>query len=210
MDRSSAGCVLPCRYVDHVNGPRPAVLQVAMRVSRSTEKVGRCSITQFSLSLVTAEHSAKRSITRVNRSQLNPTRLTRCRTHQNSPPCVSFFDPIQPTPTQPTVVGHRSISGITLSFLYHVFVISVIKPLGRSDMIRLVKNCTALLMLLSYFMTYFYASISTVVSAWSVITAHNLTPAKRDNNYSPHSPTCLLYTSPSPRDRQKSRMPSSA
>ena len=28
---------------------------------------------------------------------------------------------------------------------------------------------------------------------------------------SPHSPnTCLLYTSPSPRDRQKSRMPSSA
>ena len=27
-----------------------------------------------------------------------------------------------------------------------------------------------------------------------------------DNNYS----TCLLYTSPSPRDRQKSRMPSSA
>ena len=26
----------------------------------------------------------------------------------------------------------------------------------------------------------------------------------------PVSPTCLLYTSPSPRDRQKSRMPSSA
>ena len=25
-----------------------------------------------------------------------------------------------------------------------------------------------------------------------------------------HSPACLLYTSPSPRDRQKSRMPSSA
>ena len=26
----------------------------------------------------------------------------------------------------------------------------------------------------------------------------------------PHFPICLLYTSPSPRDRQKSRMPSSA
>ena len=26
----------------------------------------------------------------------------------------------------------------------------------------------------------------------------------------PFNPTCLLYTSPSPRDRQKSRMPSSA
>ena len=26
----------------------------------------------------------------------------------------------------------------------------------------------------------------------------------------PQSQTCLLYTSPSPRDRQKSRMPSSA
>ena len=25
-----------------------------------------------------------------------------------------------------------------------------------------------------------------------------------------HTPSCLLYTSPSPRDRQKSRMPSSA
>ena len=30
-----------------------------------------------------------------------------------------------------------------------------------------------------------------------------------DYNYSDNS-TCLLYTSPSPRDRQKSRMPSSA
>ena len=29
-------------------------------------------------------------------------------------------------------------------------------------------------------------------------------------NISPNSTTCLLYTSPSPRDRQKSRMPSSA
>ena len=32
------------------------------------------------------------------------------------------------------------------------------------------------------------------------------------DTYDPHQthPTCLLYTSPSPRDRQKSRMPSSA
>ena len=29
-------------------------------------------------------------------------------------------------------------------------------------------------------------------------------------NISPRDITCLLYTSPSPRDRQKSRMPSSA
>ena len=35
---------------------------------------------------------------------------------------------------------------------------------------------------------------------------------KRENNlkYSSDEITCLLYTSPSPRDRQKSRMPSSA
>ena len=36
----------------------------------------------------------------------------------------------------------------------------------------------------------------------------------KDNLVNPHTPntpnTCLLYTSPSPRDRQKSRMPSSA
>ena len=33
-----------------------------------------------------------------------------------------------------------------------------------------------------------------------------------DDNNQQHQthPTCLLYTSPSPRDRQKSRMPSSA
>ena len=30
------------------------------------------------------------------------------------------------------------------------------------------------------------------------------------NETNPHIQTCLLYTSPSPRDRQKSRMPSSA
>ena len=30
------------------------------------------------------------------------------------------------------------------------------------------------------------------------------------NAYALHTPACLLYTSPSPRDRQKSRMPSSA
>ena len=36
-----------------------------------------------------------------------------------------------------------------------------------------------------------------------------LVRAARDNPGQPDDP-CLLYTSPSPRDRQKSRMPSSA
>ena len=31
-----------------------------------------------------------------------------------------------------------------------------------------------------------------------------------NNNSGPNNRDCLLYTSPSPRDRQKSRMPSSA
>ena len=34
--------------------------------------------------------------------------------------------------------------------------------------------------------------------------------AKGDTHIDLHHTTCLLYTSPSPRDRQKSRMPSSA
>ena len=34
--------------------------------------------------------------------------------------------------------------------------------------------------------------------------------AKQNANNRGYSPICLLYTSPSPRDRQKSRMPSSA
>ena len=37
-----------------------------------------------------------------------------------------------------------------------------------------------------------------------------LSPKIKDNGSSASICTCLLYTSPSPRDRQKSRMPSSA
>ena len=171
MDRSSAGCVLPCRYVcrpayDHVNGPRSTVLQVAMR---STEKVGRCSTMQFSLSLVTVEHFAQRSITRVNHSQLNPTRLTRCRTRQNSPPRVSFFDPIQPKATQSTVVGINKASGYkrydTTSRKLHSIVDVIIL------FHDLLLHC------------HLYRCV------WSVITDHSLTPEKHDNNYSPHPPT---------------------
>ena len=33
---------------------------------------------------------------------------------------------------------------------------------------------------------------------------------KKPENFDPKTAVCLLYTSPSPRDRQKSRMPSSA
>ena len=43
------------------------------------------------------------------------------------------------------------------------------------------------------------------VSPSSFLTARSLEQIKNDIAYS-----CLLYTSPSPRDRQKSRMPSSA
>jgi len=44
--------------------------------------------------------------------------------------------------------------------------------------------------LVAYFMTYFYGPIFVL----SVTTAHNLTPEKRDNNYSPHplTPTSCL------------------
>ena len=37
----------------------------------------------------------------------------------------------------------------------------------------------------------------------------NITNADAKDQFNP-DPSCLLYTSPSPRDRQKSRMPSSA
>ena len=36
------------------------------------------------------------------------------------------------------------------------------------------------------------------------------TPANNDDTWINTNPGCLLYTSPSPRDRQKARMPSSA
>ena len=56
--------------------------------------------------------------------------------------------------------------------------------------------------------------------SWSdikdAITGHttDLLDRRKDDAFAPGHPyamsTCLLYTSPSPRDRQKSRMPSSA
>ena len=42
-----------------------------------------------------------------------------------------------------------------------------------------------------------------VVELEKLESAHNLTDKQKES-------PCLLYTSPSPRDRQKSRMPSSA
>ena len=45
-------------------------------------------------------------------------------------------------------------------------------------------------------------------SQWRIRTADSLGP--EDLRYTPPSMICLLYTSPSPRDRQRSRMPSSA
>ena len=42
------------------------------------------------------------------------------------------------------------------------------------------------------------------------ISDYELRQSKKDKNPSYTINTCLLYTSPSPRDRQKSRMPSSA
>ena len=49
---------------------------------------------------------------------------------------------------------------------------------------------------------------STFTTASNCASCHNGTNATGKNGI--HIPTCLLYTSPSPRDRQKSRMPSSA
>ena len=52
-------------------------------------------------------------------------------------------------------------------------------------------------------------------SMWKYRRSNNKNPAKFYDNHKLEIiwtivPTCLLYTSPSPRDRQKSRMPSSA
>ena len=56
-------------------------------------------------------------------------------------------------------------------------------------------------------------------NTWSEITGYNnfyefgtekTDPARNAFSLKPKPWTCLLYTSPSPRDRQKSRMPSSA
>ena len=46
--------------------------------------------------------------------------------------------------------------------------------------------------------------------ALQFLTANLLTDDEIDQDYHAQPWDCLLYTSPSPRDRQKSRMPSSA
>ena len=53
--------------------------------------------------------------------------------------------------------------------------------------------------------SYLFSTIGKKVSAYSA--AH---PDKKIIRLGIGDVTCLLYTSPSPRDRQKSRMPSSA
>ena len=50
--------------------------------------------------------------------------------------------------------------------------------------------------------------VSDVAAAlWYPFLAH---PIEKTDRWGAETYTCLLYTSPSPRDRQKSRMPSSA
>ena len=56
------------------------------------------------------------------------------------------------------------------------------------------------------------ATASRALNGMSIVTAktrEKIEAAATALDYVPHS-GCLLYTSPSPRDRQKSRMPSSA
>ena len=43
-----------------------------------------------------------------------------------------------------------------------------------------------------------------------VLQSNQMTPARPSTTSTPNTPNCLLYTSPSPRDRTRSRMPSSA
>ena len=58
---------------------------------------------------------------------------------------------------------------------------------------------------------YFHEGLdSWVLSRHDDILEALRTPAFTTNNYAWQLEPCLLYTSPSPRDRQKSRMPSSA
>ena len=62
------------------------------------------------------------------------------------------------------------------------------------------------------------ASVGTSTADWGIDTSGKLilnqitssTMAGMATSTAPAYLTCLLYTSPSPRDRQKSRMPSSA
>ena len=53
------------------------------------------------------------------------------------------------------------------------------------------------------------ASDKLVLVQWAYVTLSKTSAAKQIQTI-PSAKVCLLYTSPSPRDRQKSRMPSSA
>ena len=52
--------------------------------------------------------------------------------------------------------------------------------------------------------------LDTAITDSTVLTASQKNDLKDAIDNVPHINACLLYTSPSPRDRQKSRMPSSA
>ena len=84
-----------------------------------------------------------------------------------------------------------------------------------SDPELLVKNANANFTREAY-LRFNVSSLSTSVSS-AVVKLHSLALDKEAGSYQAElvtdngwNETCLLYTSPSPRDRQKSRMPSSA
>ena len=54
------------------------------------------------------------------------------------------------------------------------------------------------------------SGISGLSAAYYLSKKHKVDLFEKEDHFGGHSYTCLLYTSPSPRDRTRSRMPSSA
>ena len=54
------------------------------------------------------------------------------------------------------------------------------------------------------------SGISGLSAAYYLSKKHHVDLFEREDHFGGHSHTCLLYTSPSPRDATLSRMPSSA
>ena len=75
---------------------------------------------------------------------------------------------------------------------------------------KISKQLSKILISASFFLFVLSAQAQEVKEIWSEIEKKEIKNTESNNNVDTSIDTCLLYTSPSPRDRQKSRMPSSA
>ena len=92
------------------------------------------------------------------------------------------------------------------------FLLGLLNPYGNKELLRIINSNKISALSLELLPRISRAQSSDVLSSQANIAGYKavLLAASELDRYFPMLMTCLLYTSPSPRDKRQSRMPSSA